>query len=45
MNLAKSLFGTFRYSTHISKVEWNVNENNATELFKLASYICIGLSL
>ncbi len=39
-NLAKGLFGTFRNPTaHVAKVEWNLNKDDALDLFVLASYI------
>lgn len=40
MNLAKGLFGTFRNPTaHAAKIEWEIDENDAIDLFTLASYI------
>jgi uncharacterized protein (TIGR02391 family) len=38
--LAKGLFGTFRNPTaHAAKIEWNMTEEDALDLFSLASYI------
>jgi len=40
INLAKGLFGTFRNPTaHAPKIEWNMTEDDALDLFTLASYI------
>jgi len=39
-NLAKGLFGTFRNPTaHAPKIEWNLQEQDALDLFTLASYV------
>jgi uncharacterized protein (TIGR02391 family) len=39
-NLAKGLFGTFRNPTaHAPKIEWNLSEEDALDLFTLASYV------
>ncbi len=39
-NLAKGLFGTFRNPTaHAPKIEWNLEERDALDLFTLASYV------
>ena len=39
-NLAKGLFGTFRNPTaHAPKIEWNIEEQDALDLFTLASYV------
>ena len=39
-NLAKGLFGTFRNPTaHAPKIEWNLEEQDALDLFTLASYV------
>src|SRR5665648_220890 len=39
VNLAKGLFGTFRNPTaHAPKIEWNLEEQDALDLFTLASY-------
>jgi len=39
-NLAKGLFGTFRNPTaHAPKIEWNLDEQDALDLFTLASYV------
>ncbi|MBS1514933.1 MAG: TIGR02391 family protein [Bacteroidetes bacterium] len=41
VNLAKGMFGTFRNPTaHAPKIEWNLSEQDALDLFSLASYIC-----
>ena len=40
INLAKGLFGTFRNPTaHAPKIEWNMSEEDALDLFTLASYV------
>jgi len=40
INLAKGLFGTFRNPTaHAPKIEWNLSEEDALDLFSLASYV------
>lgn len=40
INLAKGLFGTFRNPTaHAPKIEWNLEEQDALDLFTLASYV------
>lgn len=40
INLSKGLFGTFRNPTaHAAKVEWDLKEEDALDLFTLASYI------
>ena len=40
VNLAKGLFGTFRNPTaHAPKIEWNLEEQDALDLFTLASYV------
>jgi uncharacterized protein (TIGR02391 family) len=40
INLAKGLFGTFRNPTaHAPKIEWNLDEQDALDLFTLASYV------
>jgi uncharacterized protein (TIGR02391 family) len=40
VNLAKGLFGTFRNPTaHAPKVEWQMSEDDALDLFTLASYV------
>jgi len=40
VNLAKGLFGTFRNPTaHAPKIEWNLLEEDALDLFTLASYV------
>jgi uncharacterized protein (TIGR02391 family) len=40
VNLAKGLFGTFRNPTaHTPKIEWNLSEEDALDLFTLASYV------
>lgn len=40
VNLAKGLFGTFRNPTaHAPKIEWNMAEEDALDLFTLASYV------
>jgi conserved hypothetical protein TIGR02391 len=40
VNLAKGLFGTFRNPTaHTPKIEWNMAEEDALDLFTLASYV------
>lgn len=40
VNLAKGLFGTFRNPTaHSAKLEWNLSDEDALDLFVLASYI------
>jgi uncharacterized protein (TIGR02391 family) len=40
VNLAKGLFGTFRNPTaHAPKIEWNLSEEDALDLFTLASYV------
>ncbi len=39
VNLAKGLFGTFRNPTaHAPRIEWPLNEQDALDLFALASY-------
>jgi len=39
MNLLKGLFGTFRNPTaHAAKIEWNMEEQDALDLFAIASY-------
>ena len=39
-NLAKGLFGTFRNPTaHAPKIEWDLEEQDALDLFTLASYV------
>ncbi|MCG7848237.1 MAG: TIGR02391 family protein [ANME-2 cluster archaeon] len=39
-NLAKGLFGTFRNpAAHAPKIEWNLEEQDALDLFTLASYV------
>jgi len=39
-NLAKGLFGTFRNPTaHAPKIEWNLEEQDAIDLFTLTSYV------
>jgi uncharacterized protein (TIGR02391 family) len=39
-NLAKGLFGTFRNPTaHAAKIEWPLAEQDALDLFALASYV------
>lgn len=39
-NLAKGLFGTFRNPTaHSAKIEWEMSEEDAIDLFTLASYV------
>lgn len=39
-NLSKGLFGTFRNPTaHSAKIEWNMTEQDALDIFSLASYI------
>ena len=39
-NLAKGLFGTFRNPTaHVAKIEWDLNKDDALDLFVLASYV------
>ncbi len=39
-NLAKGLFGTFRNPTaHAPKIEWDLEEQDAIDLFTLASYL------
>jgi len=39
-NLAKGLFGIFRNPTaHAPKIEWNLEEQDALDLFTLASYV------
>lgn len=39
-NLAKGLFGTFRNPTaHSAKIEWEMSEDDAIDLFTLASYV------
>ncbi len=40
VNLAKGLFGTFRNPTaHAPKIEWALSEEDALDLFTLASYV------
>lgn len=40
MNLTKGLFGTFRNpSAHEPKIEWEMTEQDALDMFSLASYI------
>jgi len=40
LNLAKGLFGTFRNPTaHAPKIEWKMTEQDALDIFSLASYI------
>ncbi|MFJ6206788.1 TIGR02391 family protein [Bacillus pumilus] len=40
VSLTKGLFGTFRNPTaHAAKIEWNMSENDAVDLFTLASYV------
>lgn len=40
VNLAKGLFGTFRNPTaHAPKIEWSMDEEDALDLFTLASYV------
>ncbi|WP_205621597.1 TIGR02391 family protein [Paenibacillus sanguinis] len=40
VSLTKGLFGTFRNPTaHAAKVEWNMSEEDAIDLFTLASYV------
>jgi uncharacterized protein (TIGR02391 family) len=40
LNLSKGLFGTFRNPTaHAPKIEWNMTEQDALDIFSLASYI------
>jgi len=40
VNLAKGLFGTFRNPTaHAPKIEWPLTEQDALDLFALASYV------
>ena len=40
VNLAKGLFGTFRNPTaHAPKLEWPLSEEDALDLFSLASYV------
>ena len=40
LNMAKGLFGTFRNPTaHEPKIEWKLNEEDALDLFTMASYI------
>ena len=40
INLSKGLFGTFRNPTaHAPKIEWNLTEQDALDIFSLASYI------
>jgi len=40
VNLAKGLFGTFRNPTaHAPKIEWDLPEEDALDLFTLASYV------
>lgn len=40
VNLAKGLFGTFRNPTaHSAKIEWEMTEEDALDLFVLASYV------
>jgi len=40
VNLAKGLFGTFRNPTaHAAKIEWPMSEDDALDLFTLASYV------
>lgn len=40
INLAKGLFGTFRNPTaHAPKIEWEMTEQDALDVFSLASYI------
>ena len=37
---SKGLFGTFRNPTaHAPKIEWNLEEQDALDLFTLASYV------
>lgn len=39
VNLLKGLFGTFRNPTaHVPKIEWEMNEQDALDLFTMASY-------
>ena len=39
-NLAKGLFGTFRNpAAHAPKIEWNLQEQDALDIFTLASYV------
>ena len=40
VNLAKGLFGTFRNPTaHAPKIEWDLEEQDALDIFTLASYL------
>jgi uncharacterized protein (TIGR02391 family) len=40
VNLAKGLFGTFRNPTaHSARIEWSLSEEDAIDLFTLASYV------
>ncbi|GIP30939.1 TIGR02391 family protein [Paenibacillus sp. J2TS4] len=40
VNLAKGLFGTFRNPTaHSARIEWSLSEEDAVDLFTLASYV------
>jgi len=40
VNLAKGLFGTFRNPTaHAPRIEWNISEEDALDLFTLGSYV------
>lgn len=40
VNLTKGLFGTFRNTTaHAARYEWNLPEEDAVDLFTLASYV------
>jgi uncharacterized protein (TIGR02391 family) len=40
VSLAKGLFGTFRNPTaHAAKIDWNMSEEDAIDLFTLASYV------
>ncbi|MNW59293.1 hypothetical protein D3C74_372030 [compost metagenome] len=40
VNLAKGLFGTFRNPTaHSARIEWSLPEEDAVDLFTLASYL------
>jgi uncharacterized protein (TIGR02391 family) len=40
ISLAKGLFGTFRNPVaHSAKIEWNMSEEDAIDLFTLASYV------
>ncbi|MEK3686744.1 TIGR02391 family protein [Paenibacillus sp. FSL R10-2736] len=40
VSLTKGLFGTFRNPTaHSAKIEWNMSEEDAIDLFTLASYV------